>query len=69
MSRAAYNEYSYYNNTLIHCHPLTFAKRTLGSSFGGSKFTLPANTISINSKTCCLAGWSFGFGNQIVLPQ
>jgi hypothetical protein len=53
MSRAAYNEYSYYSNTLIHYHPLTFPKRTLGSSFGCSKFTLPANTISINSKTCC----------------
>jgi hypothetical protein len=41
---------SFYNNTLIHFHPLTFA-RTLGSSFGGSKFTLPVNTININSKT------------------
>jgi hypothetical protein len=42
---------SSYNNTLIHVHPLTFVKRTLGSSFGGSRFILPVNTISINSKT------------------
>jgi hypothetical protein len=42
---------SFYSNTLIHFHPLTFARRTPGSSFGGSKFTLPVNTISINSKT------------------
>jgi hypothetical protein len=42
---------SFSSNILIHFHPLIFVRRTLGSSFGGSKFTLPVNTISINSKT------------------
>jgi hypothetical protein len=42
---------SFYSSTLIHFHPLTFARKTLGSSFGGSKFTLPVNTICINSNT------------------
>jgi hypothetical protein len=38
---------SFYSNTLIHFPPLTFVR----SSFGGSRFILPVNTISINSKT------------------
>jgi hypothetical protein len=42
---------SFYTNTLIHFHPLTFARMTLGSSFGGNRFILPVNIISINSKT------------------
>jgi hypothetical protein len=42
---------SFYSNTLIHFHPPPFVRRTLGSSFGGSSFILPVNTISINSKT------------------